>query len=1068
MRAIHIFKSLIILAFVVGTVSTALCVDFYYLTISNNIGISNSTFPPEGTIGYLGNTHPDFTVYATQDLIATPPDGYVFTHWAGDVPVGLEDDKSITVTMNQDRTIVANFVQTKHFTVTTRGYIHSSPLLYDINHDGFREIMVGDMAGYLYCFDYQGNLLWEYYAGDAFDQSISPVPEWFNDEVKNNTNLGNITIQSSPAAGDLDGDGIPEIIVGIGGFVDAVGGGGGTTTGYGPVGQGGILILTYQGKLKLLIRGWDTYDGLGNPIQDGYCDGFYSTAALADLNNDGLLDLVIGGTDQNIYALKGMDRDPTLEAGSKIRFFHTPGKDNFWMAPIYELDDDGDGKYNEDPGGDMTPFTPYNTSDDASGFAGVDDDGDGYIDEGAPGDDDEDSSSKPGVVNWGQVDEDDFEWPFLNTDTVVSSPALADMDWDGFLDIIIGADSSGGLLPMGGALRVMNFFGNGIGAFPQWIEQVVLSTPSVGDVDQDGNMEIFHGTGTFYTTQAGEGVYAFTSDGTAYVNPLGKNPGDAGYGLFAATDNVVWGAPALGDLNGDGEVEIVAADLSGYLYVWDHHGNVLPGFPMLPLQEHPGDQHPHIKSSPILVDVDNDHLPEIIVGAGWSIMAVNDDGSIVQAFRYGHTNFTTGTTAVFASPASADLDGNGKVELVWATGVSSDGGTTVNNGLVHIWELGDFNKGANPWPMFKRTGSRISSYTLYLENPISDLGYSDGGGDLLTVSVEVYPGLIPVAEVEFELEIDGQTYSSTMTDDGANGDRFSGDGRYTTQLVLPAGISFSEAAQFSLDDTQGGHREFKFAFNSFGLQVESSVGKYYLDILDRLPESGGAEGWRSEIERIVGLGVDVKEGFIALAKFFFNSDEYFLRNKTDVEYVVDLYETFLNRTPSGAEIAYWVGFLEQGLARNVILNYFAYSEEFRLFMEGLFGPGSSRAECNLVNDFYRGILNRLPDTAGFNAYLAMMRNAQCTGAQAVRDLSHLIALGFVTSPEYALRNRTNKEYVEDLYNGILRRGALVEEFEYWAGFLDTETYSRQELLVFFTTSAEFQFQVQEVINAGCL
>ena len=55
---------------------------------------------------------------------------------------------------------------------------------------------------------------------DAFDQSVSPVPEFFNDEVKNNTSLGNITIQSSPAAGDLDGDGLPEIIVGVGGFVD--------------------------------------------------------------------------------------------------------------------------------------------------------------------------------------------------------------------------------------------------------------------------------------------------------------------------------------------------------------------------------------------------------------------------------------------------------------------------------------------------------------------------------------------------------------------------------------------------------------------------------------------------------------------------------------------------------------------------------------------------------------------------------------------------------------------------------------------------------------------------------
>ena len=100
--------------------------------------------------------------------------------------------------------------------------------------------------------------------------------------------------------------------------------------------------------------------------------------------------------------------------------------------------------------------------------------------------------------------------------------------------------------------------------------------------------------------------------------------------------------------------------------------------------------------------------------------------------------------------------------------------------------------------------------------------------------------------------------------------------------------------------------------------------------------------------------------------------------------------------------------------------------------------------------------------------MTWMRDAQCSGAEAVRSLSHTIASGFVTSQEYALRNRTNKEYVEDLYNGILRRGASVEEFEYWVGFLNAGTYDWEELLVYFTGSDEFQSRVQGVISAGCL
>ena len=120
-----------------------------------------------------------------------------------------------------------------------------------------------------------------------------------------------------------------------------------------------------------------------------------------------------------------------------------------------------------------------------------------------------------------------------------------------------------------------------------------------------------------------------------------------------------------------------------------------------------------------------------------------------------------------------------------------------------------------------------------------------------------------------------------------------------------------------------------------------------------------------------------------------------------------------------------------------------------------------------MNDFYRGFLNRLPDSGGFNGWLSLMRTAQCTGAQAVRDLSHQIALLFSQSAEYALRNRNNSEYIEDLYNGILRRGADPAGFAGWINAVNT-TMSRAQVLQAFTDSPEFQFRVTEVINAGCL
>jgi hypothetical protein len=1004
-----------------------------------------------------------------------PPEGYAFVSWEGDL-AGVQDFSAhkISVTMDRNRSISANYVQAKYTTMTTRGYIHSSPLLYDINHDGYKEIIVGDMAGYIYCFNHLGSKLWEYYAGDAFDQTVSPIPQWFNPEVKNNNQLGNITIQSSCAAGDIDGDQRPEIICGVGGFVDSgTGGSGGTTTGFGPVGQGGILILNAEGRLKLLIRGWDTFDGLGNPVQDGFSDGFYSTPAIADLNNDGRLDLVIGGTDQNIYAFKIEGQDTSKDSGGiKVKFFRPPGRDGLWPAPVFEKDDDGDGKYNEDPVGDCTPFTYYNTADDVSGYPMVDDDGDGLIDEGAPGDDDEDSSSQIGYIDWGKVDEDEFEWPFRTTDTVVSSPAIADIDGDGTLNILIGGDSSAGtplkssrkFIPAGGALRALTVEAEEIGNFPQWIEQVIWSSPAIADIDRDGQKEVFVGTGLVLTDGAGElkgkGIYAFRGNGTPYLT--GKSPP----GLFASTQDAVFGSPAIGDINGDGELEVVVADFSGYLYAWNPAGDLLPGFPMLPLIEHPGDPHAQIRSSPILIDVDGDGIPEIVIGAGWSIVAVRGDGTMVPEFRYGHTNFTTGTSPVFATPAAADLDNNGKIDLVWVTGASNDGGNTITNGVIHVWELGNFLVHANPWPMFKRTGSRTSSYTIQFENPQFTPPISTiRAGDLLTVSVQVYPGISPISTVEFEIEMEGSSIEAMMIDNGSNGDTFAGDGRYTAVIQLPSPIGAIREMSFSAIGYNGEEAIFKVEAICTHINTLNLVTKYYQDILDRGPEPGGVEWWTAEINRIMDLSIDVKEGFIAVGKAFFNSEEYLLMAKTDAAYVTDLYETFLQRIPSQSEIDYWVGYLTTGMSRNIALNYFVYSSEFKLYMEGLFGVGATRPENNLVNDFYRGFLNRLPDSTGFLGYLGLMRAAQCTGAQAVEDLSHEIALGFIQSAEYGLRARADSQFVEDLYDGILRRGALPSEVSYWVTFLGTGT--RAEALQYFTDSPEFQIRVQEVIQSGC-
>lgn len=84
-------------------------------------------------------------------------------------------------------------------------------------------------------------------------------------------------------------------------------------------------------------------------------------------------------------------------------------------------------------------------------------------------------------------------------------------------------------------------------------------------------------------------------------------------------------------------------------------------------------------------------------------------------------------------------------------------------------------------------------------------------------------------------------------------------------------------------------------------------------------------------------------------------------------------------------------------------------------MKGLLGDTTSRGEVYAVVDFYRGFLNRLPDSSGFQYWLGRFRGAQCSGAAAVNAEVDTISRQFLASAEYTSRNRSNSDYVADLY-----------------------------------------------------
>jgi hypothetical protein len=109
--------------------------------------------------------------------------------------------------------------------------------------------------------------------------------------------------------------------------------------------------------------------------------------------------------------------------------------------------------------------------------------------------------------------------------------------------------------------------------------------------------------------------------------------------------------PALRDLDGDGDLEIIFGGFAKYLYVIHHDGTDFGSFPLYVDES--------IMMAPAVGDIDNDGSDEIVVGT-WSnnVWAFDLDGTVVSGFPYSAGN------KINSDPALADLDGDGTLEIL--------------------------------------------------------------------------------------------------------------------------------------------------------------------------------------------------------------------------------------------------------------------------------------------------------------------------------------------------------------------------------------------------------------------
>jgi hypothetical protein len=254
-----------------------------------------------------------------------------------------------------------------------------------------------------------------------------------------------------------------------------------------------------------------------------------------------------------------------------------------------------------------------------------------------------------------------------------------------------------------------------------------------------------------------------------------------------------------------------------------------------------------------------------------------------------------------------------------------------------------------------------------------------------------------------------------------------------------------------------------------GVGERSLVTHYYRSILGREPDAAGKAFWIDQASTIASLGADPNEVTYAMAMSFFFSTEYASLGRNAPGFVQDLYSTFFNREADSPGASFWAAEIDAGVPREAVLAAFMFSDEFTAFSQRIFGLPAVRSEVDLVIDFYRGLLSRLPDPAGFRFWVEQFRFSQCLGAApALIANVNAMAGSFAHSSEYAAKARAAPQYVGDLYNGFMRRGADQAGVQFWIAAIAGGTLSRDDVMGDFIASHEFQDRVAKVLAEGCL
>ncbi len=506
----------------------------------------------------------------------------------------------------------------------------SHMLVVDLNGDGKQEILAAADDGHLMIIDGATyRLVWDKNLADYLP----------------NHNTTRMT--AGLAMADLNLDGTLDLVVATGG-VDPLE----------KDGPGAILVFSYVGAPNYfsLMPGWPRM-GLDSLAPQGTPDAFAATPTLGDIDGDGDLEIIIGGMDRQLYVLH---HDGSHALGWPLNREDLYYRDNRSVAALADMDGDGINDIVIGSNNYVYPACPNPYL-----F---------YVLKG-------DATSVPG-------------FPLQTTQNIESAPALADLDGDGYLDIIFGTGDYGescGQAADGKKVYAVDRFGQPLPGWPVRTNADMLNAPAIGDLDNDGSPEvvIYSATTLFAWHADGRPVNGFPQQGDYYIR---------------------FHTPVLADIDGDGQAEILAG--TGQVYAADGH-----------LKE----MRLKLQTPMIVADQDGDGLLESIGANNWdrSLYIWQETGPATGMEPWPMFHRTADRTGVL--PASYSLKGRvidqagggvAGVQITLSTGqkVLTDG-----NGAYSFGNLAQGDYSVTPWSDINRFKPVEQTFNVIDNTTVNDI-----------------------------------------------------------------------------------------------------------------------------------------------------------------------------------------------------------------------------------------------------------------------------------------------------------------------------------------------------------